>query len=134
MMNYSTTKKSTGSRSCSKVGALAMARDIYGNSREVPAEPKRHWASPVVTFTNGKKANGHNDSDRLWFANVDKYNEVSQRLFGDQSQLWWDSRTPEQVECFLREYFDNPKLVLVEIQKMYNVSNGGPIWGFSYQY
>ena len=116
-----------------KPSPLAMM-NIFGDM--VPKreqQPPRHWAAPVVTFATGAQGNGYNDSDHLWLADSRKYNEVSRRLFGDESQLWWDSRTPQQVEQFLRDYFDNPALVLVKIQKMYNVSNGGPVWGFSYQ-
>lgn len=130
-MNHHLNSIKNGSHSRSKAQDMALAMDVYGNMTPVRKEPKRHWAAPVVTFDNGMTANGHNDSDRLWFANIDKYNEVSRRLFGSESH-WWDGRTPTQVELFLREFFDNPKLILVQIQKMYNVSSGFPIWGFSY--
>lgn len=108
--------------------------DIHGRMRAHKPVPKSaHWADLVVTFSIGQTANSHTHSDRLWEADAEKYNQVSQKLFGDQSQLWWDSRSPAQVEAFLRDYFDKPALVLVEIQKMYNRSNGGPVWGFSYR-
>jgi hypothetical protein len=107
--------------------------NIFGDKvKQQPEAAPVDWAAPVVTFTNGKSANAHAHSDRLWQADANTYNKVSQELFGDQSQLWWDSRTPAQVERFLRAYLDKPNLVLVEIQKMYNRSNGGPVWGFSY--
>lgn len=108
--------------------------DIYGNKRTAPAEESRHWAAPRTQFERTDVvANGNNDHDRLLMANWDRYNEVSMRLFGDKSQMWWDSRTPEQVEQFLRLYWDDPELILVKIQKMYNVSNGFPVWNFSYR-
>lgn len=129
--NLNTVKKVSHKRSKSQDMALAM--NVYGDLYPVaPKEPERHWAAAVVTFTNGMAGNGYNDSDHLWFADADKYNEVSRRLFGDKSH-WWGGRTAAQVEIFLREFFDNPKLILVQIQKMYNVSNGFPIWGFSYK-
>lgn len=130
-MNYSINSSSHRKSAIGKSSRMTM--NIFGDMVVKPEEPKQaHWASPVVTFSNGMTGDGYNDSDRLWFADSSKYNEVSRRLFGDESQLWWDSRSPQQVEQFLREYFGNPELVLVKIQKMYNISNGGPIWGFSY--
>lgn len=127
----------TGTRSGRRwKGAMPprMAMDVYGNMvQHKQATPPADWAAPVITWTNGQSSNSHSHSDRLWEANIDKYQEVSMKLFGDHSQLWWDSRTPAQVEMFLREYWDNPKIVLCEIQKMYNRSNGGPVWGFSYR-
>jgi hypothetical protein len=112
----------------------SLRMNIHGDMVEhKPVVKPAHWADPVVTFSNGQTGNGHIHSDRLWEADYDQYNKVSQKLFGDQSQLWWDSRTPAQVEAFLRAYYRKPKLVLVEIQKMYNRSNGFPVWGFSYR-
>lgn len=108
-------------------------RDLRSSKRSGPASAApQAWYAPVETFTNGKKGNGNNHSDRLWESDSSKYNSVSQQLFGDQSQLWWDRRTPQQVEAFLRAYFDNPALELVQIQKMYNRMNGGPVWYFEY--
>lgn len=131
-MNVASARKNALSKSKSKMSPMAM--NIFGEMGPKREQPRpAHWAAPVVMFSTGAQGNGYNDSDHLWLADSRKYNEVSRRLFGDESQLWWDSRTPQQVEQFLRDYFDNPKLVLVKIQKMYNVSNGGPVWGFSYQ-
>jgi hypothetical protein len=108
-------------------------RDLRVRNRSSPpCEGDQLWYAPVETFTTGKKGNGNNHSDRLWEADSSKYNSVSQQLFGDQSQLWWDRRTPQQVETFLRAYFDNPALELVQIQKMYNRMNGAPVWYFEY--
>lgn len=129
----------TGTRSVRRgKGAMPprMSMNIYGDMVAAPHKPATKpvdWAAPVVTWSNGQSANSHSHSDRLWEANIDKYQEVSMKLFGDHSQLWWDSRTPAQIEMFLREYWDNPEIVLCEIQKMYNRSNGGPVWGFSYR-
>jgi hypothetical protein len=104
--------------------------DKNGNKRQQVEEPK-HWAAARTTFEiQGVVANGNNDHDRLF---GEKYDQVSMRLFGDKSQMWWDRRSPEQVQEFLRQYWDDPELILVQIQKMYNVSNGFPVWNFSYR-
>lgn len=115
-------------------------KDLYMNVhgdvvRKRPVnEVPLHWAAARTQFERTDVvANGNNDHDRLLMANWDKYNEVSMRLFGDKSQMWWDRRTPEQVQEFLRQYWDDSELILVKIQKMYNVSNGFPVWNFSYR-
>lgn len=119
-----------------KNGFMYFDLEAYGPNyflgTSKPAPEKKHWAAPVSAYKSGKKANGCNDSDTLYMASPSKYDDASIKVFGDKSQLWWGSRKPKQVEAFLREYFDNPKLELVEIQKMYNVSNGFPIWHFEY--
>jgi len=115
-------------------------KDLYMNIhgdvvRKRPVnEVPEHWAAPRTQYElKGVTPNGNNDHDRLLEADWDKYNEVSMRLFGDKSQMWWDRRTPEQVQEFLRQYWDDPELILVKIQKMYNISNGFPVWNFSYR-
>jgi hypothetical protein len=113
---------------------LSRSMDIYGNKRTPANEEPVHWAAPRTTFElSGVVPNGNNDHDRLLMGDWDKYNAVSMRLFGDVSQMWWDRRTPEQVQEFLRQYWDDPELILVKIQKMYNISNGFPVWNFSYR-
>jgi hypothetical protein len=116
-------------------GGTASHLDIYGNKRSHPLnEEPTHWAAARTTFENKNVvANGNNDHDRLLEGNWAKYDEVSMRLFGDKSHMWWDQRTPTQVQEFLRQYWDDPELILVKIQKMYNISNGFPVWNFSYR-
>lgn len=100
--------------------------------RRAPAEPQRDWASPVTHFDTGVQGNGCNDSDRLLMADWDKHNELCLKHFGDVAQFW-GGRKPVSIEAFLRDYFDKPDLVLTKIMKMYNRSNGHPIWHFQYK-
>ena len=70
-------------------------------------------------------------SDRLMQWDREKHDKLCRSNFGNQSQ-WWDGRSPEEVESFLRDYYDNPDLELVGIMKGCNVSNGFPYWIFKF--
>lgn len=107
--------------------------DIQGNIVPAPAKPKRHWADPVVMYDTGEKAISCKDSDRLWSENSTLHDELCLRHFGDVSQ-WWNNRKPEQIQAFLRDFLQKPELVLVQVQKMYNINSGFPIWHFQYRY
>lgn len=122
-----------GDRECLEF-MQSTGMDKSGNSRKIPRErnPHRDWASPVIIYDTGATPNGCNDSDRLLMAEWEKYNELCRKHFGNEAQVW-GGRSPEKIEAFLRDYFDKPKLVLVQIQKMYNRSNGFPVWHFQYQ-
>lgn len=109
----------------------STSRTIKGFTDETT--PEKHWADPVVIFDNGGPGNGNNYSDRLHQADSDKYNALCQKHFGDQAQIW-DNREPAQTEAFLRDFLDQPDLMLVKIQKRYNRMSGFPIWFFEYTY
>ena len=108
--------------------------DKNGQKRHRSSRPQEpiDWAAPVVTYDTGVEGNGCNDSDRLLMAEWDKHNALCRKHFGNESQLW-GGRSPELIQAFLRDYFDKPGLVLTQIQRMRNRSNGHHIWHFQYK-
>lgn len=86
--------------------------------------------SPLV-FSNGLKGDGTVYSDRLHQWDHKKHNELCMKHFGNQGQ-YWSEREPSKIESFLRDYMNNPKLVLCKIEEHTNVSNGYPYWYFEY--
>ena len=70
-------------------------------------------------------------TDRLLQWDWDKYNKLRKKHFGDQAQMW-SGDDPEKVQAFLRDYNDDPGLVLHYIMKCCNVATGYPIWIFAY--
>ena len=68
-------------------------------------------------------------SDRLWSWNSKKYDHCCEKVWGNQGQLF-GGRQPDEIEKFLRLYFDDPELMLTGIEEGCNCSNGYPFWVF----
>jgi hypothetical protein len=68
-------------------------------------------------------------SDRFYLWGEEKYRETCQKAFGESSPHF-NKRTPEEVETFLRIYYQDPKLVLTRIVEWCNKSNGYPYYCF----
>lgn len=83
-------------------------------------------------YKNQVKPNNSVYSDRLLQWDWDKHNELCMKHFGDESQ-WWDNRNVEKIQDFLRDYLDDDSIILCEILKDKNRSNGYPIWLFQYK-
>lgn len=66
-------------------------------------------------------------TDRLFQWDPKKYNELCRKHFGNEAQLW-DEREPEKIEVFLRDYMDNPDLVLTMVMQGCNQASGFPLW------
>jgi hypothetical protein len=81
--------------------------------------------------TNKPKANGTIYSDRLTQWDFPKYDLLCMKHFGNKSQ-YWDSREPEKIEAFLRDWCEDPELELTMVMEYCNVSNGYPCWRFDY--
>ncbi len=85
---------------------------------------------PFVIWLSDEKnlnANATVYTDRLYSENYIKYNGMSKKHFGNESQHWND-REPEQIEAFLKDWTNNDKLKLVHIMECCNSSNGYPLW------
>lgn len=84
-----------------------------------------------LRFSTGTKPTHDVYSDRLFQWNYEKYNTLCQKHFSDRSQYWSD-RAPENIEAFLREYFDKPLLALQTIHEYTNNATSYPVWQFGY--
>ena len=72
-------------------------------------------------------------SDRLFEWNFTKYNRCCEQVWGNHGQFFYN-RTPNEIEQFLRLYYEKDNLVLTKVELCHNVSNGYPIWVFSFRY
>ncbi len=70
-------------------------------------------------------------SDRLFQWDCNKFNRLCEKYWGNTSQ-WFNLRSHKEIELFLREYLELSDLKLLMIEQMCNVSNGFPLWYFSY--
>lgn len=70
-------------------------------------------------------------SDRLPSQYPDRYEAVATAHFGvGATGDFWDRRSPESIEAFLRDLLDCPDLVLVAVVETCNVSTGYSVWQF----
>ena len=70
-------------------------------------------------------------TDRLWSQNMEKHDELCIKHFGERGQRW-EKRESHLIQEFLRDYYDNEKIVLIRIDQHCNVSNGFPLWCLFY--
>lgn len=82
--------------------------------------------------TGGPKGNGSIYSDRLLQWDFPKHDALTTKHFGDRGQ-YWRERNPKKIEAFLRDWCEDPKLVLLEIVEECNRSNGYPCWAFIFK-
>lgn len=103
------------------------------DGREVEKTPDKYRYSYDAYVTH-KFKDEYEDavySDRLWQWDPKKHDSLCQEHFGNQGQ-YWDGRSPEKIEAFLRDYNNNPKLTLVGIMTGANASSGFPYWVFMF--
>jgi len=70
-------------------------------------------------------------TDRLSQWDYKKYDKCCKSVFGNKTP-YWDSRKTEDIEKFLKLYFNDDTLKLIRISKCCNVSNGFPLWLFDW--
>lgn len=114
-------------------GPVCMPVDMYGEPVEKTKMEYPYSYDAHVIWRGGLNEDIDNScySDRLLQWGREKYNELCEKHFGNQGQ-WWNKRNPKQIESFLRDYFDNPKLNLILILEGANQSSGYPYWVFMY--
>lgn len=66
-------------------------------------------------------------TDRLYRWDAKKHDRLLLEVFGNTNQ-YWDTKKPEDIERFLRLYLDKPTLKLVWIQEQCDPSSGFPVW------
>lgn len=79
------------------------------------------------------KPKGSAYSDRMMEWDFDKFQKSLIKIFGNKSQLFYKShKSPDKVELFLREYFDDDSILLLEVKHSINQYTGYPVWCFIY--
>ena len=86
---------------------------------------------PIVVFKKEGEATGSCYSDRLYQQDPTKFDELSKKHFGNESQHW-NNRPVSQIECFLKDFIGR-KVEIIEIQEQCNQSSGYPLWFFAYK-
>lgn len=71
-------------------------------------------------------------SDRLFQWDHKKYDELCLKHWDNRGQ-YFDCRTGEEIEAFLRDYIGEQKLILCRIEQHENKSTGYPLWRFDYR-
>jgi hypothetical protein len=119
--------------SCDGTYTLGGLVDEHGN--QITRTPATHPYSydGFVTHRLGKNEEAKDTiySDRLLQWDYQKYNELSEKHFGNKSQNWYD-RQPEKIEAFLRDWCEAPNLKLVLVMEYCNQSSGYPVWRFDF--
>jgi hypothetical protein len=70
-------------------------------------------------------------SDRLLHWDSAKLAELTKKHFGNESH-YWDHRSPESIQAFLRDWTGKAELVLAQVQELCNPATGYPYWKFDY--
>lgn len=70
-----------------------------------------------TSFTNGIIHNASVTSYNIYRWDARKHNELCEKYFGNTLQVW-DNRNPEDVENFLREYYEDSGIILDKIEKV----------------
>lgn len=96
----------------------------YGlHQQATPGNPVIRFQRPGATATNTV----YTDRMRGW--DYEKYKELTQKHFGNQSD-YWDNRSPSSIEDFMCEYLDKRVvLCMIEEQMQYD---GYPVWRLDY--
>lgn len=88
---------------------------------------------PILQWRGGEGTpNDSCWSDRLLQWDYDKTRQLLKKHFPKQSGDYWNSGDSQSIEAFLREWHENPKLVLLEVWEYCNASSGFPVWLFIY--
>ena len=110
-----------------------MIPNVYGDvqfsRKEVKTKLTHPYSyDPIVQYRHpDTKANGTVYTDRLLQWDFAKHDRLCEKHFGDTGQ-YWDRRDPNLIANFLRDWYDNPEIVLCEVIEYCNVSTGYPTW------
>lgn len=78
------------------------------------------------------EANNTIYTDRLLQWDWDKHNELCKKHFGNEGQ-YWSERSPDKIEAFLRDWCDDPELILVRVMQYCNQATGYPLWRLDFK-
>jgi hypothetical protein len=79
-----------------------------------------------------EEANGVIYTDNLYAWNPKKHERLCRKYFKNRKKYWGD-RKPKEIEAFLREYLEVPKLELLIFMQGCNQINGSPLWIMYYK-
>ena len=84
-----------------------------------------------LIFEREGKITGSVYSDRLYQWDSEKFNNLCQKHFGNESQYFYN-RSPKKIEEFLCDYLDE-LIKIIRISKTEHKAHGNPIWFFEFQ-
>lgn len=74
-------------------------------------------------------------SDRMLSWNRDQFDSACFKVWGNHGQMFYtDRRNPDEIEKFLRLYFNKPELRLMLVRQHVNHATGFDLWFFAYAY
>ena len=110
-------------------------KSLFSNdySCELPRTKYTHPYNynPITQYDTGKKANNTVYTDRLNQWDFEKSRKLREKHFGDIGD-YWDTRSPEDIESFLRDYTNNNDLELIRVIEYCNQATGFPVWRLDY--
>lgn len=106
-------------------------RDWAGNYIKKTPDTHGYSYDPYVVYKNKQEYEHSVYSDRLFQWDSQKHDSLCKKHFGNQSS-YWNNRSNDKIEAFLRDYFDKPNIKLVGVMQGCNVSSGYPYWIFMY--
>jgi len=110
---------------------ISPYRDWDGNAVERTPNEYRYSYDAYVQYKKEDKYEHCVYSDRLLQWDYEKHNKLCKNHFDNEGQ-YWDNRSIENIEAFLRDYYDKQDLELIGKMEGCNVSNGYPYWIFMF--
>lgn len=108
--------------------------DEFDNPIEKTPQSHPYSYDGFVTYRNGqnKDASGTIYSDRLLQWDYERTRLLMKKHFGNTGD-YYDNRSPEQIESFLKEWTGEKNLKLILVMQYCNKSSGYPLWRFDYK-
>lgn len=108
--------------------------DNWGNvisedTRTKSSDPYSY--DPIIQYKRDGDPKGSVHTDHLFREDPEKYNQLSQKYFGNHGQ-YFDQRDPVLIEAFLQEWLNKPTLSLCQVTECCNHSSGFPYWRLDY--
>jgi hypothetical protein len=105
--------------------------DDQGLLRHFPPRTKYshpYSYDPIVLLDSGTEGDGSAYSDRMVGWDYNKFYACMGKINDGKGEMCfrWGSR--ELVTAFMRDYNDDPGLIVTRVVEMCNVSNGYPVW------
>ena len=108
---------------------LSDLKDHFSNPYQSKFDAPYSY-DPFSTFYNESVTPNHTVySDRFHLWGEEKYSQACMKAFGESSSHF-NNREPEEVEAFLKHYYQDENLVLTRIVEWCNKSNGYPYYCF----
>ena len=117
------------------VAVHVVGETVFNVDGKTPQEAKERLKKLLckdgmaVIYISGVEPTSSVYSDRLFQWNPEKYNRCSREVWNNEGQDF-SARVPDDIEKFLRKYFEKEDLVLCQILQGENHSSGYPVWRF----